>query len=216
MIPAGSGNTERHIAMIEDYGTTVLIATPSYALHVCEVGERLGFDWEASTLRVGLFGGEPCPPGLKAEIERRMHIVCTDNYGLTEVMGPGVSGECLAVARHAAHRGGPLPVGGGGPRDGRARAGGRSGRAGAHAAGQAGHPRAALPHARPDARRLRAVRLRAHDGAHAEGALALRRHAHHPRHERVPQPGGRRACRHRGRDAPLPHRGGQRGRASTA
>ena len=96
MIPAGSGNTERHIAMIGDYGTTVLIATPSYALHMCEVGERLGFDWKASTLRVGLFGGEPCPPGLKAEIEERMHIVCTDNYGLTEVMGPGVSGECLA------------------------------------------------------------------------------------------------------------------------
>lgn len=96
MIPAGSGNTERHIAMIEDYGTTVLVATPSYALHMCEVGERMGFDWEKSTLRVGLFGGEPCPPGLKAEIEARMHIVCTDNYGLTEVMGPGVSGECLA------------------------------------------------------------------------------------------------------------------------
>lgn len=96
MIPAGSGNTERHIQMIEDYGTTVLISTPSYAMHICEVGEKMGFDWEKSTLRVGLFGGEPCPPGLKAEIEKRMHIVCTDNYGLTEVMGPGVSGECLA------------------------------------------------------------------------------------------------------------------------
>ncbi len=96
MIPAGSGNTERHIQMIEDYGTTVLISTPSYAMHICEVGEKMGFNWEKSTLRVGLFGGEPCPPGLKAEIEKRMHIVCTDNYGLTEVMGPGVSGECLA------------------------------------------------------------------------------------------------------------------------
>ncbi len=96
MIPAGAGNTERHIQMIEDYGTTVLIATPSYAMHICEVGEEMGYDWAASPLRVGLFGGEPCPPGLKAEIERRMHIVCTDNYGLTEVMGPGVSGECLA------------------------------------------------------------------------------------------------------------------------
>ena len=96
MIPAGSGNTERHIQMIEDYGTTVLVATPSYAMHICEVGEKMGYDWEKSPLRVGLFGGEPCPPGLKAEIERRMHIVCTDNYGLTEVMGPGVSGECLA------------------------------------------------------------------------------------------------------------------------
>lgn len=96
MIPAGSGNTERQIQMIQDYGTTVLVATPTYALHICEVGERMGYDWEASTLRVGLFGGEPCPPGLKHEIEKRMHIVCTDNYGLTEVMGPGVSGECLA------------------------------------------------------------------------------------------------------------------------
>ncbi len=96
MIPAGSGNTERHIMMMEDYGTTVLIATPSYAMHICEVGEKLGYDWEKSQLRVGLFGGEPCHPKLKSEIESRMHIFCTDNYGLTEVMGPGVSGECLA------------------------------------------------------------------------------------------------------------------------
>ena len=96
MIPAGSGNTERQIQMIQDYGSTVLVATPSYALHVCEVGEQMGFDWETSTLRVGLCGGEPCPQALRAEIDSRMHIVCTDNYGLTEVMGPGVSGECLA------------------------------------------------------------------------------------------------------------------------
>ncbi len=96
MIPAGSGNTERHIQMIEDYGSTVLISTPTYALHICEVGEQMGFDWKSSTLRVGLFGGEPCPPAIKEEIEGRMHIICTDNYGLTEVMGPGVSGECLA------------------------------------------------------------------------------------------------------------------------
>lgn len=96
MIPAGSGNTDRHLQMIEDYGSTVLIATPSYALHMCEVGEKAGFDWANSTLRIGLFGGEPCPPHMKREIESRMHITCTDNYGLTEVMGPGVSGECLA------------------------------------------------------------------------------------------------------------------------
>jgi len=82
--------------MIEDYEPTVLIATPSYALYMCEVGEEKGFDWEKSSLRVGLFGGEPCSPHVKEEIEARMHITCTDNYGLTEVMGPGVSGECLA------------------------------------------------------------------------------------------------------------------------
>jgi phenylacetate-CoA ligase len=96
IVPAGSGNTERHLMMIEDYGSTVLIATPSYALHMCEVGEQSGIDWSKSSLRVGMFGGEPCPPRLKREIEERMHIICTDNYGLTEVMGPGVSGECLA------------------------------------------------------------------------------------------------------------------------
>jgi phenylacetate-CoA ligase len=96
MVPAGSGNTERHLMMIEDYRTTVLVSTPSYALHMCEAGESLGFDWRASSLRLGLFGGEPCTPGMKREIESRMRIVCTDNYGLTEVNGPGVAGECLA------------------------------------------------------------------------------------------------------------------------
>ncbi|MDR0563499.1 MAG: phenylacetate--CoA ligase [Azoarcus sp.] len=100
MVPAGSGNTERHLMMIEDYKTTVLISTPSYALHICEVGESLGFDWAASSMRVGLFGGEPCTPGMKQEIERRMHITCTDNYGLTEVNGPGVAGECLHSRDH--------------------------------------------------------------------------------------------------------------------
>lgn len=96
VIPAGSGNTERHLEMIKDYRSTVLVATPSYAMHLCEVGEQEGYDWKQSSLRVGLFGGEPCSTNLKREIESRMHIICTDNYGLTEVMGPGVAGECLS------------------------------------------------------------------------------------------------------------------------
>ncbi len=100
MIPASSGNTERQLMMIQDYGSTVLIATPSYAMHICEAGEAAGIDWAHCSLRVGLFGGEPCTPALKREIESRMHIVCTDNYGLTEVMGPGVSGECLSSRDH--------------------------------------------------------------------------------------------------------------------
>ncbi|MDR1647804.1 MAG: phenylacetate--CoA ligase [Zoogloeaceae bacterium] len=102
IVPAGSGNTERHLMMIQDFGATVLISTPSYALYLCETGEKEGVDWAKSTLRIGLFGGEPCTPGMKREIERRMHITCTDNYGLTEVMGPGVAGECLA-AREEQH-----------------------------------------------------------------------------------------------------------------
>ncbi|MDR0737029.1 MAG: phenylacetate--CoA ligase [Zoogloeaceae bacterium] len=100
MVPAGSGNTERHLMMIEDYKTTVLISTPSYAMHMCEVGEAQGFDWKSASLRVGLFGGEPCTLGMKREIEGRMHLVCTDNYGLTEVNGPGVAGECLSSCEY--------------------------------------------------------------------------------------------------------------------
>jgi phenylacetate-CoA ligase len=95
MIPAGAAGTERHLQIIEDYGATVLISTPSYAMHLAEAGLKTGYDWEHSTLRIGLFGGEPCTLALKYEIERIMHITCTDNYGLTEIMGPGISGECL-------------------------------------------------------------------------------------------------------------------------
>ncbi len=94
MIPAGSGNTERHIMMMQDFGTTVLVSTPSYALYLAEVGEQMGVDFTTLKLRLGLFGGEPCSTAAKGEIEARLGIKATDNYGLSEVMGPGVSGEC--------------------------------------------------------------------------------------------------------------------------
>jgi phenylacetate-CoA ligase len=94
VIPAGSGNTERHLMMMQDFGTTALVGTPSYALYLAEVGEKMGIDFSTLPLRVGLFGGEPSGEGMRAEIERRLGIRATDNYGLSEVMGPGVSGEC--------------------------------------------------------------------------------------------------------------------------
>lgn len=94
IIPAGSGGTERHLMMMQDFGTTVLVSTPSYALYLAEQGEKAGVDFSALPLRLGLFGGEPCSDKMKAEIEERLHIRATDNYGLSEVMGPGVSGEC--------------------------------------------------------------------------------------------------------------------------
>jgi len=94
VIPAGSGNTERHIMMMQDFGTTALVGTPSYALYLAEVGEKMGVDFSKMPLRVGLFGGEPSGEGMRSEIERRLGIRATDNYGLSEVMGPGVSGEC--------------------------------------------------------------------------------------------------------------------------
>jgi phenylacetate-CoA ligase len=98
IIPAGSGSTERHIMMMRDFGTTVLVATPSYALYLAEVGEGMGVDFSELPLRLGLFGGEPVSAAAKREIEERLGIVATDNYGLSEVMGPGVSGECQCHA----------------------------------------------------------------------------------------------------------------------
>lgn len=94
IFPAGSGQTERHLLMMEDFGTTVIVGTPSYALYMAEVAEKHGIDITALPLRLGLFGGEPSGEGMREEIERRLGITATDNYGLSEVMGPGVSGEC--------------------------------------------------------------------------------------------------------------------------
>jgi phenylacetate-CoA ligase len=94
VIPAGAGNTERHLMMMRDFGTTVLVSTPSYALYLAEEAEKEGFDVRASALRVGLFGAEPSGEGMRSEIEERLGIMALDNYGLSEVGGPGVSGEC--------------------------------------------------------------------------------------------------------------------------
>ncbi len=94
VFPAGSGNTERQLMMMQDFGSTVLVSTPSYALYIAEVAEKAGIDMRALPLRVGLFGGEPSGEAMRDEIQRRLGILATDNYGLSEVMGPGVSGEC--------------------------------------------------------------------------------------------------------------------------
>jgi len=94
IIPAGSGNTERHIMMMQDFGTTVLVSTPSYALYLAEMGAGMGVSFKDLPLRLGLFGGEPVSAAAKREIEARLGISATDNYGLSEVMGPGISGEC--------------------------------------------------------------------------------------------------------------------------
>ncbi len=94
IIPASTGNTERQITMMQDFGTTVLVATPSYALYMVEAAEDMGVDTSKLNLRVGLFGAEPCTENMKKEIERRWYMRATDNYGLTEIGGPGVAGEC--------------------------------------------------------------------------------------------------------------------------
>lgn len=94
ILPASTGNTERQITMMQDFGTTVLVATPSYALYMAEVAEDMGIKTSDLKLRVGLFGSEPCTVKMREEIQQRWHMTATDNYGMTELGGPGVAGEC--------------------------------------------------------------------------------------------------------------------------
>lgn len=94
VIPASSGNTERQIMLMKDFKTTVLVCTPSYALYMAEVAQEMGVNTDELYLRLGLFGGEPCSESMRQEIEKRWNIKATVNYGLTEIIGPGVAGEC--------------------------------------------------------------------------------------------------------------------------
>ncbi|MBS7262743.1 MAG: phenylacetate--CoA ligase [Eubacteriales bacterium] len=94
VIPISAGNTERQIMMMQDLGSTVLISTPSYALYIADTMERLGIGKDTIRLRVGLFGGEGSTEEMRAAIEDKLGILATENYGLSEVLGPGVSGEC--------------------------------------------------------------------------------------------------------------------------
>ncbi|CAH2031157.1 phenylacetate-CoA ligase [Trichlorobacter ammonificans] len=94
VIPMGGGNTEKQLMIMQDYRSTVLVGTPSYALTLAERMEKLGIDPKSLSLKVGLFGGEPWSEAMRTEIEQRLCISATDNYGLSEVIGPGVAGEC--------------------------------------------------------------------------------------------------------------------------
>jgi phenylacetate-CoA ligase len=94
VIPMSAGNTEKQIMIMQDYKTTVLVCTPSYALTIASRMEQMGIDPKSLSLKVGLFGSEPWSEGMRKEIESRLCISATDNYGLSEIIGPGVAGEC--------------------------------------------------------------------------------------------------------------------------
>jgi phenylacetate-CoA ligase len=96
IVPAAGGNTPRQVMLIRDLGAEVLVCTPSYALHVAEVARAEGLGPGALPLRFGHFGGEPWTEEMRGELERALGIRAFNNYGLSEVMGPGVSGECYA------------------------------------------------------------------------------------------------------------------------
>lgn len=94
VIPASTGNTERQIMLLKDLKATAIVATPSYALHLAESMQKLGYKPEDFKLRVGMFGSEASSEEMHKELAEKLHLFPTDNYGLSELIGPGVSGEC--------------------------------------------------------------------------------------------------------------------------
>ncbi len=94
VVPSSSGNSEKQIMLMKDFGTTTLIATPTYALYLGELAHELGYKLEDFQLRIGLFGSEASSPEMRTKIEEKLGLFATDNYGMSELIGPGVSGEC--------------------------------------------------------------------------------------------------------------------------
>jgi len=99
VIPISGGNTKRQIMIMQDFGSTVLMCTPSYALNMADVMKEMGVDPSSLKLRVGLFGAEPWSENMRVEIEKKLGIKAIDIFGLSEVMGPGVASECIEEQR---------------------------------------------------------------------------------------------------------------------
>jgi len=92
--PMSGGNTEKQIAVLQDFGSHVLFSTPSYALNIAEVARKEGQDLASGPLRIGLFGAEPWSDEMRVELEKQLGLKAMDIYGLSEIMGPGVACEC--------------------------------------------------------------------------------------------------------------------------
>ena len=93
VVPSSSGNTEKQIMLMQDFGTTALVSTPSYAQYIGEMAREKGV-LDKLKLRLGLLGSEGCTLEMRSQIEHTLNIFATDNYGMSELLGPGVSGEC--------------------------------------------------------------------------------------------------------------------------
>jgi phenylacetate-CoA ligase len=94
VIPISGGNTKKQIQLMQDFGSSVIACTPSYALFLAEVMAEMGIAPEELKLRVGIFGAEPWSESMRKEIEAKLKLRAIDIYGLSEVIGPGVSCEC--------------------------------------------------------------------------------------------------------------------------
>lgn len=101
VIPASTGNTEKHVRLIRDLHITGIACTPSYALYLAEVVEKMGIKKEELGLRIGAFGAEPWTENMRQEIQERLGLKGYNIYGLSEIMGPGVSYECQE--QHGSH-----------------------------------------------------------------------------------------------------------------
>ena len=94
VVPASTGNTARQLMLLQDYGATIIAGTPSYALYLAEEGLAAGVDFKKLPLKAGFFGAEPWTENMRAQIEEKLNLTALDIYGLSEIMGPGVSVEC--------------------------------------------------------------------------------------------------------------------------
>jgi len=97
VVPVSGGGTERQVTLINDFEASVLCATPSYALNIAEIAQKMGVDLKRSSLRIGLFGAEPWSDAMRRDLEARLGLKAVDVYGLSEIMGPGVACECHGV-----------------------------------------------------------------------------------------------------------------------
>lgn len=94
VIPTSGGNTKRQVMLMQDFGSTHLTCTPSYALFLYEVMQEMGIQPEDIKLKAGIFGAEPWSENMRREIESKLKINAFDIYGLSEIIGPGVAIEC--------------------------------------------------------------------------------------------------------------------------
>ncbi len=97
IVPSSTGNSEKQLMYMKDFGTTLLVATPSYALRLAEVAREIGIDPKTDlNVKIGLVGSELLTDAMRDEMHKYWgeDMLVTSNYGMSELMGPGVSGEC--------------------------------------------------------------------------------------------------------------------------
>ena len=94
VVPISGGGTERQVTLLKDFAANVICATPSYALNIAEVAAAKGVELRSNALRIGVFGAEPWSEAMRRALQERLGVKACDHYGLSEVQGPGVAGEC--------------------------------------------------------------------------------------------------------------------------